>query len=70
MSDLYMHIDVYETIDFDLNLFLFELIVLNSLNVHSNKLIDLNSFGFDSIYFLIEIANTHQNTLIDSLFIT
>ncbi|KAL4499723.1 hypothetical protein ABPG72_017263 [Tetrahymena utriculariae] len=66
-DNLHIHLDVYETSQQDINLLLFELIVLRSLSIHSDKLIYFEQFNQTTFY--IEIANTLRESLYQSIHI-
>lgn len=60
-----IHIDLYESGDFDLNLLLLQMILLRSLNIHGNKLYLLEK----DVFLYVEIANTLQDSLKKNIFI-
>ncbi|KAL4476131.1 hypothetical protein ABPG74_009864 [Tetrahymena malaccensis] len=66
-NKLHIHLDVYETSEQDLNLLLFELVVLRSLSIHSDQLIYFEKLN--QVTFYIEIANTLNEDLYQSILI-
>ncbi|EAR87839.2 hypothetical protein TTHERM_00006030 (macronuclear) [Tetrahymena thermophila SB210] len=66
-DNLHIHLDVYETSEQDLNLLLFELIVLKSISTHSDQLVYFETFNQTTFY--IEIANTLNEGLYQSIHI-
>ncbi|KAL4476130.1 hypothetical protein ABPG74_009863 [Tetrahymena malaccensis] len=66
-DELHIHLDVYETSEQDLNLLLFELVVLRSLSIHSDQLVYFEKFN--QVTFYIEIANTLDEGLHQSIHI-
>ena len=58
-----IHIDLYESETYDLNILLFELIFLRSVSIHSERLLNLDP----QVKIYIEISNTFQKSLLKSL---